>query len=79
MSLQKQTERYQAGLEEGQDAKELAKGINLKVAMDMLTAARDSISSTLIQNCFHHAGFVLGPVLQPTPDPGIIIIFAVFV
>ena len=62
---------YLARLEEDQSAKELAKGINYKVAMDMLNASWDGIPSTLIQNCFHHAGLVQGPVPQPPPDPGI--------
>ena len=50
--------------------KDIVKVIDLKVALDMLTAYLGSIPPTLIKNCFHHAGFIQDPVMQPTPDPG---------
>ena len=43
--------------------------IDLKVALDMLTASWNSIPSALIKNYFCHAGFILDPV-QPVPEPG---------
>ena len=63
------TERYLAGITEGQTTQQLAKKIDLKVAMDMLTASWNSIPSALIENCFCHAGFIPGPV-QSVPEPG---------
>ena len=59
-----------AAIEEGQTSKEIARGIDLKVTVDILTASWNNIPSSLMENCFHHAGFIQGPAIQPTQEPG---------
>ena len=64
------TERHLVAIEEGHIPKEIAKGIDLKVTMGMLTASWESITPSLIKNHFPHAGFTQCPAIQPTEEPG---------
>ena len=59
------TERHLVATKEGQTPKKIAKGIDMMVAMDMMTASWESILPSLNKNCFCHAGFIQGPAIQP--------------
>ena len=53
----KLTERYLTCVENNKDANSLLKALDIVQATNMITASWRETSSTIIQNCFHKAGF----------------------
>ena len=57
MYKKKLAERYLACVENNKDANPLLKALNIVQATNMIAATWRETSSTIIQNCFHKAGF----------------------
>ena len=57
MYKKKLAERYLACVENNKDADSLLKALNIVQATNMIAATWRETSSTIIQNCFHKAGF----------------------
>ena len=68
----KLAERYHVSVENNKDANTLLKQLDIVVATNMVANAWKETSSTIIQNCFHKAGFKhhavdLAPVTKEPP------------
>ena len=64
----KLAERYLVSVENNKDANTLLKQLNIVVATNMVANAWKETNSTIIQNCFHKAGFKHHDV-DPDPVP----------
>ena len=74
----KLAERYLVSVENKKDANTLLKQLDIVVATNMVANAWKETNSTIIQNCFHKAGFIHhdvdpnpvpeGPPVAPAPD-----------
>ena len=71
----KLAKRYLACVENNKDANSLPKALNIVQAKNLITASWRETSSTIIQNCFHKAGFKhhavdpAPPEEEPLPAP----------
>ena len=71
----KLAKRYLACVENNKDANSLLKALNIVQATNMIAASWRETSSSIIQNCFHKAGFKHHAVEEedplPTPAPDV--------
>ena len=68
----KLAERYLACVENNKDANSLLKALNIVQATNMIASSWRETSSTIIQNCFHNAGFkhhAVHPASKREEDP----------
>ena len=68
----KLAERYLACVENNKDANSLLKALDIVQATNMIAASWRETSSTIIQNCFHKAGFkhhAVDPASEIKEDP----------